>query len=91
MFESASGRYAGARVQLENAGMLTQGQSGTLGMHLRSMQVPDHALPKEGKQDLRLRCHYPLGILWRMDRVRYARGEGEMKRGRFAHGVSLGA
>ena len=27
---------------------------------------------------MRLRCHYPLGILWRMDRVRYARGEGEM-------------
>ena len=40
---------------------------------------PGHALPKEGKQDLRLRCHYPLGIVWRVDRVRYARGEG-MKR-----------
>jgi len=50
-------------------------------VHFRSMQGPGHALPKEGKQDLRLRCHYPLGILWRVDRMRYGRGEGGVMSG----------
>jgi hypothetical protein len=42
----------------------------------RPVQMPDHALPKQGRQGLRLCCRVHVRSDWRVDRVRYARGEG---------------
>ena len=38
--------------------------------------MPGYALPKEGKQDLRLLRTLQLRSVWRLDCVRYARAEG---------------